>query len=487
MANCLVLLYIGLFSNFGLSIVVFTVLIRLATMNLTLKQVKSTRAMSTLQPKMKELQAKYKGDRQKLSSETFKLYKEHGVNPIGCLGPLVIQFPIWIGLYWALIRVLPSSPENLVDLSKLLYGWLPVVHSAVPVDSTFLWLDLAVPDTLPIMPLLVGASMWVQQKMMTYPSQDPKQAQTQQMMLWMMPLLFVFLTFSFPSGLALYWLTSNLMGVGIQYVTTVEEAIELALKQLDVRREEAEIEVLSHGKAGIFGFGSEPARVRATLLEEGGLVQSAKAIVDQLLRAMGVSAISTISKPPADSPDTQLIEITGDDSGLLIGRRGETLRPEGRVMLDVEQYRQRRTQVLKGLALRVADRVAGSGRSFTLEPMSPAERRAIHVALTDHPRVMTQSEGEGDDRKLREFVHQEATVTTEFQDGAVHPMVAAAMTVLGVDYEIVPCDPNFADTTEFCQKYGYPMDTSANTIIVASTRGAKATAPASCSRRSVST
>ena len=120
-------------------------LIRLATMQLTLKQVKSTRAMSTLQPKMKELQARYKNDRQKLSSETFKLYKEHGVNPIGCLGPLVIQFPIWIGLYWALIRVLPSSPENLADLSQLLYGWLPVVHSAVPVDSTFLWLDLAVP------------------------------------------------------------------------------------------------------------------------------------------------------------------------------------------------------------------------------------------------------------------------------------------------------------------------------------------------------
>ena len=220
MANSLVLLYLGLFNNFGLSIIVFTVLIRIATMQLTLKQIKSTRAMSTLQPKMKELQAKYKNDRQKLSQETFKLYREHGVNPIGCLGPLVIQFPIWIGLYWALIRVLPSSPENLADLSQLLYGWLPVVHKAIPVDSTFLWLDLAVPDTLPVMPLLVGASMWVQQKMMTYPSQDPKQAQTQQMMLWMMPLLFVFLTFSFPSGLALYWLATNIMGVAIQYVTT---------------------------------------------------------------------------------------------------------------------------------------------------------------------------------------------------------------------------------------------------------------------------
>ena len=156
--------------------------------------------------------------------------------------------------------------------------------------------------------------------------------------------------------------------------------------------------------------------MRAILLESGALVQSAKAIVDDLLRAMGVSAVSTISKPPADSPDTQLIEITGEDSGLLIGRRGETLRvmqfmmnlllsrspdqQEGRVILDVEQYRHRRTQVLKGLALRVADRVAGSGRAFTLEPMSAAERRAIHVALTDHPRVVTQSVGEGEDRKV---------------------------------------------------------------------------------------
>ena len=65
-------------------------------------------------------------------------------------------------------------------------------------------------------------------------------------------------------------------------------------------------------------------------------------------------------------------------------------------------------------------------------------------------------------------------MTTEFREGQVHPMVAASLSVLAVDYEIVPCDPNFADTTEFCQKYGYPMDTSANTIIVASTRGAKA-------------
>ncbi len=198
---------------------------------------------------------------------------------------------------------------------------------------------------------------------------------------------------------------------------TVEEAIELVLKQLDVSREEAEIEVLSQGKSGLFGIGGEPARVWGTALAGGGgLVQSAKVIVDTFLTAMGVDAVSTISKPPEDSPDTQLIEITGDDSGLLIGRRGETLRSmqfmmnlllsrtpdqaDGRIMLDVEQYRHRRTQVLKGLAIRIADRVAGSGRAFTLEPMNPAERRAIHVALADHPKVTTQSLGEGEDRKV---------------------------------------------------------------------------------------
>jgi YidC/Oxa1 family membrane protein insertase len=220
LANSLVLLYLLLFRNFGLSIIGLTVLIRLITMKLTLKQIKSTRAMSTVQPKLKEIQARYKNDRQKISSETFRIYKENGVNPIGCLGPMIIQMPIWIGLYWALIRVLPSSPENLADLSKLLYSWLPMVHTAVPVGSSFLWLDLSVPDSSFILPLMVGASMWLQQKMMTYPSQDPKQQQTQQMMLWMMPLMFIFFSFSFPSGLALYWVISNLMGVAIQYFTT---------------------------------------------------------------------------------------------------------------------------------------------------------------------------------------------------------------------------------------------------------------------------
>ena len=149
MTNGLVGLYLLLFENFGLSILVFTVLVRLATLPLTVRQTRQARAMAQLQPKIQELQKRYANDRQRLSKETFALYKEQGVNPLGCLGPLVIQMPIWIALYWSLIKALPASPESIVGLSGVLYSWFDAAHAAVPLDSSFLWLDLAQPDPLP--------------------------------------------------------------------------------------------------------------------------------------------------------------------------------------------------------------------------------------------------------------------------------------------------------------------------------------------------
>ncbi|MQG73613.1 MAG: membrane protein insertase YidC [SAR202 cluster bacterium] len=217
MTNGLVLLYLILFNNFGLSVLVFTVFVRVLTLPLTVRQTRATRAISQLQPKLKELQKKHAKDRQKLSQETFRLYRENGINPLGCLGPLVIQMPIWIALYWSLIKALPANPESIVSLSGVLYTWFNQAHAAVPLDSSFLWLDLAHPDPFPILPILVGASMWGQQKMMTPLSADPRQRQTNQMMLWMMPLMFMFFTFQFPSGLALYWVASNIVGMAIQY------------------------------------------------------------------------------------------------------------------------------------------------------------------------------------------------------------------------------------------------------------------------------
>ena len=217
MISGLVLLYALLFSNFGLSILLFTGIIRLVTLPLTLRQLRQTRMMSLLQPKMKALQAKYAGDRQRIGQETMRMYREAGINPLGCLGPMLIQFPIWIGLYQALIVTLPGTPESLVNLSQQLYGWLPAVHAVVPLNSNFLWLDLAKPDSLPVMAVLVGTSTWIQQKMTIVPSADPRQASTNRMLLWMLPLMLAFFTFQFPSGLAVYWVASNAIGVGIQY------------------------------------------------------------------------------------------------------------------------------------------------------------------------------------------------------------------------------------------------------------------------------
>jgi YidC/Oxa1 family membrane protein insertase len=184
---------------------------------LTIKQVRASKAMQDLQPKMAELQKKYARDKQKFAQEQMKLYRESGVSPAGCILPLLIQTPIWIALYQAIMRVLAVIPENLLGLSSYLYSW-PIVYSTLPLPSHFLGLNLASGNM--VLALLVGASMWVQQKQTMTATTDPKMAQQNNLMLWMMPLMFTFLSISFPSGLALYWVTSNIMRIGIQYKVT---------------------------------------------------------------------------------------------------------------------------------------------------------------------------------------------------------------------------------------------------------------------------
>ncbi|MCH7843176.1 MAG: membrane protein insertase YidC [Chloroflexi bacterium] len=223
MLNGLVVLYTILFSQMGLAIIVLTALIRLATLPLTLKQLKQMRAMSSLQPKLKEIQDRFSRDKSRVSQETMRLYKEAGVSPIGCLGPMIVQMPILIGLFRVLIQVVFTRPDELVGLSEKMYTWIPIapVFAAAPMDSTFLWLDLAKSDpTNLIIPVLVFSSTWVQQKMTMQPSTDPRQSGNQAMMLWLMPLMIAFFSFTLPSGLALYWITSNVIGIGIQYFVT---------------------------------------------------------------------------------------------------------------------------------------------------------------------------------------------------------------------------------------------------------------------------
>ena len=214
MVNIMVVLYSLLFNNFGLAIITFTIIVRLATLPLQMKQTRQMKAMTGLQPRMKEIQARYAKEPQKKTQETMRLYKEAGVNPVGCIGPMAVLMVVLVALYQALIKILPTTPDHLIGLSQRLYSWNPVANSAVPINSDFFGLDLANPDpTRIVMPVLVGATTWAQQKMTTPTSMDPKQQSTSRMMLWMMPIMLALFTLSFPSGLALYWVVSSAIGV----------------------------------------------------------------------------------------------------------------------------------------------------------------------------------------------------------------------------------------------------------------------------------
>ncbi len=220
MINSLVFLYWVCFSNFGLSIIVFTILTRLLMVPLTLRQLKMTRAMSELAPKAQEINEKYKDDSQRRSQETMKLYRESGVNPVGCLGPLVLQMPIFIGLFWALRSTLASTPESLADLATKLYPWLPGVGESIPIDPYFLGLNLGDLTSAsgfgPFLALIVAGSTWLMQKMSTSKATSPQQEQTSRMLLWFMPIMIGVFSLQFETGLTIYWTVSNVVGIIVQ-------------------------------------------------------------------------------------------------------------------------------------------------------------------------------------------------------------------------------------------------------------------------------
>jgi YidC/Oxa1 family membrane protein insertase len=217
--NVLIALSHSLFGQFGLAIIALTIIIRLITWPLTKRQLNSTKALQSMQPKIQELQKKYGKNQQKLQQEMMKLYKEAGVNPLGCLWPMLVQFPIWVALYQAIMRALATTPENLLDLAQRLYSW-DIISQSIPLSSKFLWLNLGKPDPYWILAIIVGGTMWIQQKMTQAPAVDPRQESTNRMTLLMMPLMFGFLTLMFPSGLALYWAVSNIITIVTQYFVT---------------------------------------------------------------------------------------------------------------------------------------------------------------------------------------------------------------------------------------------------------------------------
>ncbi|MFC2056060.1 YidC/Oxa1 family membrane protein insertase [Chloroflexota bacterium] len=218
MINVFIVLSDYLGGVFGLSIIVLTVVVNLCMYPLTQKQLRAQKAMQSMQAEVAEIRKKYAKDKQKAAQEQMRLMKESGVSPAGCLLPMLIQMPVFIVLYQSIIRVVAVAPEDFLNLSQRLYPSWSSVFSQVPLERSFLWLDLAIPDML--LAILVGGTMWLQQKMMTSPTADPQQQAQSQMMLWMMPMMFAFLCLSFPSGLALYWVASTSIRVIMQYFAT---------------------------------------------------------------------------------------------------------------------------------------------------------------------------------------------------------------------------------------------------------------------------
>jgi spoIIIJ-associated protein len=221
---------------------------------------------------------------------------------------------------------------------------------------------------------------------------------------------------------------------------TTDEAIRQALEQLGVSRDEVEIEILDEGRAGVFGVGSHDARVRVTVVDEdeyaeeeeeeeeegpygeaeeisGEEAELARDTLERMLDLLEFPNVVTVRNVERSRGVTTIaLDVTGEDVGLLIGRHGETLMSlqflvnacligkrlprNTRVAVDVEHYRDRREQSLRGIAMRAADRVRRDRRPMTLQPMPPNERRIIHLTLQSSPYVETESTGEGPERRV---------------------------------------------------------------------------------------
>ena len=210
MVNFLVLLNNVLFGSFGLAIIAFTIIIRLATWPLTVRQLRQTRGMQTMQPRIAEINKKY-SDPKRRQQEMMGLYRDAGVNPLGCIGPMLLQFPILIALFFAIRHVLPESPEALERLGDDLYPWSYLQH-AIPISDRFLGLDLKANSHI-VMIILVGLTTWLQTKSTVTATTDARAKQQQQMMTYLMPVMFAFFAVNFPNGVSLYWVINSIVGI----------------------------------------------------------------------------------------------------------------------------------------------------------------------------------------------------------------------------------------------------------------------------------
>jgi YidC/Oxa1 family membrane protein insertase len=227
--NTLLWIYDAIGHNYGVAIILFTILIRVITWPLNAQQLKGAQAMQELQSdkEWQEIQKKYAKDREKLAQEQMRVYKERGISPFASCLPTLIQFPIIIGLYQSIIRALATTPLGLLQLGRSIFPFLNV-ESIIPLNSKFLWMDLGRPESvqilgyaIPTLAIVVALTTYVQSKL-TMPASTNPNDQTAAMsssMAITMPLMLGWFALTFASGLSVYFITSNLLGI-LQYALT---------------------------------------------------------------------------------------------------------------------------------------------------------------------------------------------------------------------------------------------------------------------------
>jgi YidC/Oxa1 family membrane protein insertase len=223
--NVLIWIYDIVGHNFGLAIILFTILIRIVTWPLNAQQMKGAAAMQELQndKDWQAIQKKYAKDREKLAQEQMRVYREKGINPFSSCLPTLIQFPIIIALYQSITRALTSTPLDLLKLSRSIF--LPNVSDIIPLNSKFLWMDLGRPEAvvifglaIPTLALVVAITTYIQAKLTMPTSATPgdQGAAMSGMMSIYMPLMLGWFAITFASGLSVYFITSNILGI-VQY------------------------------------------------------------------------------------------------------------------------------------------------------------------------------------------------------------------------------------------------------------------------------
>jgi YidC/Oxa1 family membrane protein insertase len=226
MVNVLIFIYGLVGHNFGIAIILFTILIRLLTWPLNAQQMKGAKAMQDLQSdkEWQGIQKKYAKDREKLAQEQLRIYRERGINPFGSCLPTLIQFPILFALIPAITYAIGSTPLSLLKLSRSLYDWQNAT-ALIPLNSQFLGMDLGLPErtmilgiAIPLLAIIVALTTYIQTKLTMPAAADPndQSAATARIMSIQMPLLLFFFSLNYASGLAVYFVASNILSI-VQY------------------------------------------------------------------------------------------------------------------------------------------------------------------------------------------------------------------------------------------------------------------------------